>query len=143
MEHDAYSVRIHAAAGSRVDVELENIEAASAGNGLSKRIRLSQGESFLEVHYAIPEYKKTISVDFAFSPDYLNLLRHGRDLLKSFEEGRARGWSTDSIAVWVREEDNGEYSWSHPFPENDGHKACLRLATCCREFTVSIGVTRL
>ena len=143
LEHDAYQVRINVADGKQVDVELKNIEPQSAGNGLAKRMQLSHGESRLQVDYAIPQCVPGISVDFAFSPDYLNLLRYGRALLTPFEESGARGWSANSIAVWVREEGNGDLSWSGPFPEHTGHKASLRLSTCNRKFTISIGVTRL
>jgi hypothetical protein len=143
LEHDAYHVRIHCAQGSRVEVELVNVEPQSAGSSLSKRIALRHGDSFLEVHYAVPECLSAISVDFALSPDYLNLLRYGRAILRAFEQDRAQGWSANSIAVWVREEGEGEFSWSRPLPEHNGHKACLRLSTGSRQFTVSIGVTRL
>jgi hypothetical protein len=142
-EHDAYQAHMRCADGATADVELQNIEIPSAVNGLVKRMRLSRGESRLEVHYAVPESIGVLSVDFALSPDYLNLLRYGRALLTPFEEGRARGWSANSTAVWVREEQGGPLSWSRPFPDDTGHKASLRLSTFHKEFTISIGVTKL
>jgi Glycosyl hydrolase family 57 len=142
-EHDTFTARVYCADGATVDVELENIEAQSAGRGLTKRIRLSHRESRLEVCYAVPESIEAISVDFAFSPDYLNLLRYGRALLTPFEERGSRGWSANSVAVWVREEGGSSFTWSRPFPEDAGHKASLRLSTCKSEFTISIGVSRI
>jgi hypothetical protein len=143
-EHDAYRSRIHRASGADVDVEMENIEGASAARGLTKHIRLYRGESRLEVRYALPESITAISVDFAFSPDYLNLLRYGRGLLTPFESEGCRGWSANSTAVWVREDQGGRLSWSWPFSDNTGHKACLRLSTFSgKEFAISIGVSRI
>jgi hypothetical protein len=141
-EHDVYEARVACASGATVEVELCNMREESAGFGLTKRIRLNQGEARLEVHYLLPESLGNISVDLALSPDYLNLLRHGRALLKPFQENGARGWSAGSTAVWVREKDGGPLSWSEPFPDESGHKASFRISTSNREFTFSIGVTR-
>jgi len=96
----------------------------------------------MEVCYAVPESIEAISVDFALSPDYLNLLRYRRSVLAPFEEGRSRGWSANSTAVWVREEEGGPLLWSRPSPD-DGHKASVRLSTLNKKFTISIGVSRI
>jgi hypothetical protein len=141
-EHDEYEPRIAHGCGSTVEVELQNIEACSLVRGLLKHIRLTQGENRLRVSYSIPEGVGEISVDFAFSPDYLNLLRYGRTLLIPFQERGALGWSANSTAVWVREEECGPLWWSRPFSDEPGHKASLRLSTLNRKFTISIGVSR-
>jgi hypothetical protein len=141
MEHDAYQTVKGLADGPSVDVELRNAEPSSRGFGLIKRIRLSHGEARIEVSYSLPEPLETICTDFAFSPDYLNLLRHGRALLKPFANGRARGWSANSTIVWVREEEGASLSWSEPFPDEAGHKGTFRLTTSGRNFSFSIGVT--
>jgi Glycosyl hydrolase family 57 len=141
-EHDAYEARIVCADAATVDIKLHNVQVGSAASGLTKRIRLNQGEACFEVHYSLPERVKKISVDLALSPDYLNLLRHGRALLKPFKENGARGWSAGSTAVWICEQDGGPLSWSEPFPNESGHKASFRVSTSNREFTFSIGVSR-
>jgi hypothetical protein len=140
-EHDAYGARIHCACGTTVDVELENVEERSVACGLTKRIHLSHGEGRLDVCYAVPESVAAMSVDFALSPDYLNLLRYGRTLLIPFEKGGMRGWSANSTAVWVREEEGGPLTWSLLFPDYTGHKASLRISTLNRKFAISIGVS--
>jgi hypothetical protein len=142
-EHDGYRARIYTPCGTTVDVELENIEARSVARGLTKRIYFSHGESQLHVRYAVPESVQAISVDFALSPDYLNLLRYGRALLTPFEKDGLRGWSANSTAIWVREEEGGPLSWSLPFPDNTGHKASQRISTLNKRFAISIGVTKL
>jgi len=142
MEHDAYDVVLVKSDGPTVEVELQNVQVSARGHGLIKRIRLSQGQSEIQVSYALPETVPTISVDFALSPDYLNLLRHGRALLRPFMSGHARGWSANSTAVWVREEDDASLSWCEPYPDEAGHKATYRVTTSRRNFSVSIGVTR-
>jgi hypothetical protein len=142
-EHDAYHARIYCPCGTTVEVELEDVEERSVARGLTKRMHLSHGESRLAVCYAVPESVGAISVDFALSPDYLNLLRYGRALLNPFEKGGLRGWSANSTAVWVREEEGGPLSWSLPFPDNTGHKASLRISTFNKKFAISIGVTKI
>jgi hypothetical protein len=142
MEHDAYEALNGLSDGPAVSIELQNTEVNSKGYGLIKRIHLSQGESRIEVCYSLPEPLETISVDFAFSPDYLNLLRHGRALLKPFVRGQARGWSANSTAVWVREEEGASLLWYEPFTDEAGHKATFRVTTSNRNFSLSIGVTR-
>ena len=141
MEHDAYEVLNGLEDGPTVDIKLQNVEVNSCGYGLTKHIRLSQGEARMEVAYSLPESLETISIDFALSPDYLNLLRHGRAVLKPFLAGQARGWSANSTAVWVREE-GASLSWCEPFPEETGHKATFRVTSSRRNFSLSIGVTR-
>jgi len=142
LEHDAYEVNIFCADGCSVETELQNVETRSAGRGLMKRMRLLPGESRLQVGYVVPESLTVISVSFALSPDYLNLLRYGRARLAPFNEGAARGWSFNHTAVWVREDQGGPLSWSRPFPDDPGHKACYRLSTSNKQFAISIGVSR-
>jgi hypothetical protein len=142
MEHDAYEVVKGLCDGPCVDIELRNAEPSSRGFGLIKRIHLSQGEARIEVRYCLPEALEKISTDFALSPDYLNLLRHGRALLKPFANGQARGWSANSTAVWVREEEGASLSWCEPFPDEAGHKGTFRATTSNRNFSLSIGVSR-
>lgn len=142
MEHDAYDLQINAGDGPCVEVELQNSEERSRGYGLVKRLRLAQGEARIEVSYVLPEFLDAISVDFALSPDYLNLLRQGRELLKPFMDRDARGCSADSTAVWIREEKCTGLSWCEPFPDEAGHKATFRATSSSRTFSVSIGVNR-
>ena len=142
MEHDAYDVRTGDAVGDCVEVELQNSEVSSRGYGLVKRLRLSQGEARIEVCYVLPELLDAISVDFALSPDYLNLLRHGRELLKPVVIPEGRGWGANSTAVWIREEKDACLSWCEPFPNEAGHKATFRATSSRRNFSVSIGVNR-
>ena len=142
MEHDPYEVLSEMSDGQTVVIELRNDEAGSLGYGLIKRIRLSQGQAKIEVSYSLPESMNAISIDFALSPDYLNLLRHGRTQLKPFGNGHARGWCANSTAVWVRGEEGACLTWCEPFPEEGGHKATYRVTTSSRNFSLSIGVTR-
>jgi len=142
MEHDSYDVLNGLSDGPTVEVELQNAEVSSIGYGLTKRIRLSPGEARIEVRYCLPESLQDISIDFALSPDYLNLLRHGRALLNPFVNGEARGSSAGSTAVWIRAEEGSVFSWREPFSDEGGHKATFRVTTSNRCFSVSIGVTR-
>lgn len=142
MEHDAYEVTKGLSHGPVIDVELQNVEVGSKGYELIKRIHLLPGEARIEVCYSLPETLEAISIDFALAPDYLNLLRHGRALMKPFGNGRARGWSANSTAVWVRAEGGASLLWCEPFPHEGGHKATFRVTTSNRRFSLSIGVTR-
>jgi hypothetical protein len=142
MEHDAYQVAEVPEDGSAVEIAMQNTEAGSRGFGLIKKIRLVQGEARLQVSYFLPKRLKEISIDCSLSPDYLNLLRQGRSLLQPYRNGRARGWSAGSTAVWIRGEKGASLKWSEPYPDEGGHKATFRITTCKKNFSLSIGVTR-
>jgi hypothetical protein len=142
MEHDSYQLVKNQAEGTAAEVELQNTQTGSRGFGLIKKVRLARGEARLRISYSLPKHMKDISIDFSLSPDYLNLLRQGRSLLKPYKNGAARGCSADSTAVWIRGEMGASLKWSEPCGNEGGHKATFRVSTAKRKFSFSIGVTR-
>lgn len=142
MENDAYAVRIVSTDGAAVEVELTNIETASHGNGLVKRIRLAAGKPEITASYSLPESMKEISIDFAFSPDYLTLLRYGSSMLRVFVKDQLHGCTANSTTVWVKGEDTAGIAWSEPNPVEGGHKSTWRASVSRTDFSFSIGVSR-
>lgn len=142
MEHDAYAVQIESTKGAVVEVELKNVQIASKGMGLTKRIHLESSESSLGISYSIPESVGEISIGFAFSPDYLSLLRYGSSRLRLFTNGTKRGCTVNSTTVWVRAEDGAPIAWREPHPQEGGHKATWQASVSSRAFSLSIGVSR-
>ena len=140
-EHDSYTARIVVADGSAVHAQLRNDQANSPAFGLTKDFYLSSHKnSALRVAYSLPENLSELSVEFGLSPDYLNLLRRGRSILRSHARAGARGWATETVAVWVKPEHCTSFQWTKPYQDEFGHGRAIRLSVAGRQFGVSIGV---
>lgn len=142
-EHDSYTVDIVVAEGGSVCARLRNDQTNSRAFGLVKELRLSTYQDHtLQVEYSLPETLRTLDVEFGLSPDYLNLLRKGRSILKAHQKKDARGCSTDSVAVWVTPTDSLPSRWTKPYQRDFGHGRALRLSVEERHFGLVIGVER-
>jgi hypothetical protein len=97
----------------------------------------------LRVEYDVPEVLPEIAVEFALSPDYLQLLRCGSSILTPFERGVSRGCMTYTTSVWVRPEACSLSRWAAPYRAQVGHGRTYRLSIGERRFGISIGVDRL
>ena len=140
-EHDSYVADIVVAEGAGVCAVLRTDETNSRAFGLVKELRLSTYQDHtLQVEYSLPETLRTLDVEFGLSPDYLNLLRKGRSILKAHQKKDARGWSTDSVAVWVTPADSGASRWTQPYQVDFGHGCTLRLSVEETHFALAIGV---
>lgn len=143
-EHDSYEVQIVVADGGGVRARLRNEQATSLAFGLVKELHLSsyQDDSF-HVEYSLPEALRALDVEFGLSPDYLELLRRGRSILKPHDRYGTRGWRTDNVAVWVKPANCMASRWTRPYQQEFGHGCALRLSSDGRQFGVAIGVERM
>lgn len=109
---------------------LGNVELGSRLHGLRKTFRLPVDANRLEVSYRLPEHCARVGVEFALCPDYLHLLREGREALTSLEgDGRARrGFAAGRTAVWVDVEGGQPVAWDRPVEPECGHAGILRLS---------------
>jgi hypothetical protein len=140
-EHDPHEPTIILAQGPAAHARLWNKQPDSAAHDLAKDVLLSSYESnVLTVDYTLPAALSGISVEFGLSPDYLNLLRRGRSILKSYDCAGVRGWTTETTAVWVKPEHCTSFQWSKPSQEEFGHGRAIRLSVAERQFRVSVGV---
>ena len=140
-EHEPHDPTIILAQGPAAHARLENKQPGSTAHGLAKDVLLSCYESnVLTVDYTLPATLPGISVEFGSSPDYLNLLRRGRSILRSYDCAGVRGWTTETTAVWVKPEDCTSFQWTKPYQEEFGHGRAIRLSVAERQFGVSIGV---
>jgi hypothetical protein len=143
-EHDSYAVEIVVADGGGVRARLRNEQTNSLAFGLVKELHLSSYQDHtLHVEYSLPETLRALDVEFGLSPDYLELLRRGRSILKSHERYGTRGWRTDSVAVWVKPAHCVASRWTRPYQRELGHGCALRLSVEGRQFGVVIGVERM
>jgi hypothetical protein len=143
-EHDDYVAEILVADGLAVSACLRNVQAGSPAFGLEKTIYLSSyTDAALRVEYDVPEALSEIEIEFALSPDYLQLLRCGSSILTPFERGASRGCMTYTTSVWVRPEGCSSARWAAPYRAQVGHGRTYRLALGESRFGISIGVDRL
>ncbi len=123
---------------------LRNVQSGSEAVGLIKEFSLcSYKDQCLHVEYTLPDNLAGLDVEFGLSPDYLNLLRRGRSILSPYEWNGARGWCTDSVAVWVMPVQCVEPRWVEPYQSEFGHGCALRLAMAGRCFGVAIGTEHI
>jgi starch synthase len=141
-EHDRYSIHIVTSDGEIACSELCNHQPLSKACGLKKRISLARDGCALRIEYTLPPELHNLDVDFGLSPDYLRLLRYGRNVLEEFVQGEARGWRTGRTAVWVRPEDCAAVVWAQPPHSIVGHACMIRLSLAAPQFAISIGVQR-
>jgi hypothetical protein len=140
-EHDRHEPTVIRADGPAAQARLRNEQPGSAARGLAKDVLLSSYESnVLTVGYTLPETLSSISVEFGLSPDYLNLLRRGRSILRPYAPAGVCGWTTETTAVWVKPEHGSGFQWTRPCQEEFGHGRTIRLSVAERQFGVSIGV---
>ena len=143
-EHDSYEVEIVDGNGDGVRALLVNHQSTSPAFGLVKEISLSSyGDYTMRVEYRLPENLSGLDVEFGLSPDYLQLLRKGCSILTPHERNGARGWGTDSVAVWVKPAHCIVCRWAKPYQPEFGHGRALRLSVKGKYFQISIGIERL
>jgi hypothetical protein len=143
-EHDCYAAEVVVSDGLAVSARLRNVQAGSPAFGLEKTLYFSSyTDSVLRVEYDAPERLTEVGVEFALSPDYLQLLRCGSSILTPFERGATRGCMTYTTSVWVRPEGCPIHQWVAPYRAQVGHGHTYRLAVRERHFGLSIGVDRL
>lgn len=114
-----------------------------AGTGLAgavKAFRLHASADALEAHYRLPGSSETLRIEFCLSPDYLGLLRGGRDGLRPLRSRQARGWRRGGTAVWVRIPRGEPVVWDAPRQPECGHGLMLCVAAYRPEFRLHIGV---
>jgi hypothetical protein len=140
-EQDCYRAVILNANGRGVCAEVQNQQNESIAHGLTKNFFLFQGDNALRVEYKLPDSLRGIDIEFGLSPDYLNLLRYGRSLVRdqARDEG-SRGYSAGDVTVWVRRDRQGDNAWTRPYQNVFGHGRSLRLSSKDKHFSLMIGV---
>jgi hypothetical protein len=107
---------------------------------LRKELCLVNGENALLVEYTLPPGLPSLMLDFGFSPDYLNLLRHGRRLLRESVNNGTRACSANGTSVWVKSDGASQISWSQSADRQPGHVVVNRLAVAANKSKIQIGV---
>lgn len=138
-ENEPYEIDRLECDGHAAEVRL--VHRGEAGlAGAVKAFRLHASADALEAHYRLPESSETLRIEFCLSPDYLGLLREGRDGLRPVRGRQKRGWRRGGTAVWVRIPRGEPVVWDAPRQPECGHGLMLCVAAYRPEFRLHIGV---
>jgi hypothetical protein len=118
---------------------LRNVAADSKGFGLTKEVALMYGQTALQVNYSLPPTLDELTVELGLSPDYLKLLRYGRNALQEYARPEGRGCATREVAVWIRPS-ACDPVWQETEEENFAHKRSFKLTVNARQFAIEVGV---
>lgn len=138
-ENNRYEVAIIENSGDEAKAVLINKEGDSPAFGMMKSLRLARAGSEIEVTYELPRILTNLSLECGLSPDYLQLLRSGRQGLKEFRSLGARGYSNQEVTVWVRLKDLKNTFFSESAPREFGHGYAIRIQAWVNSFTIWIG----
>jgi hypothetical protein len=139
-EHDAYEAQVLTTDGPEVVAVLHNRQPQSRACGLTKELCLVSDENSLVVKYILPRSLPALTLEFGLSPDYLNLLRHGRPLVREFANNGTRAWSANGTSVWVKPESATHICWSQPTDRQAGHAVVNRMVVSAGNLKIQIGV---
>ena len=126
--------------GKTAKLRLVNIEKGSAACGLEKTFEFSRLAPLLEVQYVLPPGLPRLSVECAFSPDYLHLLRTGWPAISRIERPGQRGFRSNGISVVL--ECDSSCLWETPIQECIGHARTIRTGSGSRQFRLGLRVIR-
>ena len=138
-ENDQYEATIAVAHAPGIEARLVNVCRESRAFGLTKIIRLSGQDCEVEITYDLPVNLNEIVVECGFSPDYLNLLRHGRRFFREHAESSVRGYSNDGIGVWLRLDGDKSAVLDGAGPREFGHGYAVRVRVSRTRSTLLIG----
>jgi hypothetical protein len=137
-ENDNYLATVLYADGATARAQLTREQAGTAGHGLMKDIILESYEANkLIVTYTLPDGLNGLGVECGLSPDYLNLLRYGRSILRRSETASCRGFHAGEAVVFVHK-NGGHVEWTKTSSQEFGHGARIMLYARDRQFTLSI-----
>ncbi len=142
-EHDRYKVAIDLGSGLEVKVRLTNIQTQKRSFGLQKELSLTYGENEIQVSYNLPDQLNELTIECGFSPDYLNLLRSGREFFSSF--GYSKMWKlfTDGTMIWIRLGDNSSTTIDTANYYEIGHGGVVRVKSTEKQFSLWLGSRHL
>lgn len=138
-ENDRWRVRRVTADAAKATAVLVNGEAGAL-RGAAKRFRLRAGARVLDVAYQLPAVPDRLRIEHALSPDYLALLRHGREGLEPIAGAMRRGWRRGDTAVWVQLPRRAPLVWDVPVQPACGHAELVCIAAYGARFGFRIGV---
>ncbi len=138
-ENDRYEVTVTQRGGEETRAVLVNGQAKSRAFGLEKTLGLVQDKNEIEVTYRLPENLASLSIECGLSPDYLHLLRSGRNSLKEYKKLDSWGYSNNNVSVWVRLDDPTKTVFSDTDTREFGHGYAIRVQILHGLFKIWIG----
>ena len=130
---------IHASAmGGIARVRLRCVETGTPLFGSVKEYRLTSAGRF-EVGYELAFSPERFDVEVGLSPDYLRLLRHGREAARAWGAARRRGVSTGNSTVWVELPEGEPVLWAATPARPAGHVVGIRISAYRPTFRITMG----
>lgn len=142
-EHDLWEVEGMHQEGSAAQALLRNRQPGSRAFHSTKSFRLTPEGTALHVAYAVSPGIAESSVEFGLSPGYLNLVRRGSAILRSYEADGARGYTDGETEVWVKPSLEADFVWTSPRQPDFGHGRTLQATFRGPRFSIEIGIDRL
>jgi hypothetical protein len=139
-EDDQYRVEAIIRSADDAGVLLVDREPGSAIHGAAKRYRIEASSTSIEVAYLLPGDPEAFTVVSGLSPDYLALLRVGRQGVRIARLPNARGCATGPTSVWVRRPQGEPVLWGVPNQEECGHAILVTAVAYRRAFRLELGV---
>jgi starch synthase len=138
-EHDSYEVAALDVTPGHVLVDLVNTQEGSRAGGARKSIVLLASEPALLVRYRLPSRLARFETEACLSPDYLRLLREGREGLRTTGGDAWRGFRNGAASVWLALEPGEKTAWAEPTRPEAGHGLIVRAASTARQFDLLVG----
>ncbi|MCH2172893.1 hypothetical protein MK489_19120 [Myxococcota bacterium] len=137
--HDRHEVRFSTSTFDSVEVELKNVGDSSPAFGLCKSLKLRNDSNEIEVEFDLSTSNDPARFEFGMSPDYLNLLRFGREDFCIHRKTNALGCSRADISTWIRVEEKNSSVLENAVPEEFGHGVSFRVPVSEKKFRIWIG----
>jgi hypothetical protein len=139
-EHDTYEVcSLTTKEGQVAELVMVNKQPDSPAFGLTKRLSLQKGQNKVHIQYDhIPQNILPLSLDIGLSPDYLRLLREGRNAVLPFQNGSKRGFQNGNVIAWAAPQSDSA-NWIMPRNPIFGHGFCLGLAITSTSGSLCLG----
>lgn len=140
-EEDVYAVASLTTTDNTTTLQIVDQTSSSALYGTVKSFSLTDDDSVLRVAYKLPETVTALDVEFCLSPDYLKLLRLGKNAIRARTDGAARVALCGETRVHVKPFDLSGLEWDETeTPRVCGHGLVYTLHASARDFACEIGV---
>jgi starch synthase len=135
--HDRYDVTSTWQTAAGAGAELVDVDEAGPLRGTRKRVLLAADATALVAAYDLSTARELV-VEACLSPDYLTLLREGRQRLRRYDGDCWRGLSNGPVAVWLARDGDTATTWLEPAREV-GHGVVLGVRAREPAFRLLVG----
>ncbi len=140
LENAPFDIQEQEVNDSKIRVTL--CREGAEGGLLTKEIMLEEKpQPRLIVSYKLPRTQQHHTVGCGVSPDYLNLLRLGKQKVRFTSQSDMREWKNGNARAWIRLREG--VKWSDTRPSEFGHGFLSRLSVEGRKASFEIGAIQV